>query len=95
MYSSLRNSHYRLSIIYAKLEDSDTFTCVSQHGLTSSLSVTVTSLACPDLVTNARTNSSIGHIGSVVNLDCPTGSVLTGVKMKMKESLSFYVLNLL
>ena len=30
MYSSLRNSHYRLSIIYSKLEDSDTYTCVSQ-----------------------------------------------------------------
>ena len=30
VYSSLRNSHYRLSIIYAKLEDSDTYTCVSQ-----------------------------------------------------------------
>ena len=54
VYSSQRNSHYRLSIIYAKLEDSDTFTCVSQHGLASSLSVTVTSLSCPPLVTNAR-----------------------------------------
>ena len=30
VYSNLRNSHYRLSIIYAKLEDSDTYTCVSQ-----------------------------------------------------------------
>ena len=30
VYSSLRNSHYRLSIIYSKLEDSDTYTCVSQ-----------------------------------------------------------------
>ena len=54
VYSSQRNSHYRLSIIYAKLEDSDTFTCVSQHGLASSLSVTVTSLTCAPLVTNAR-----------------------------------------
>ena len=78
MYPSQRNTHYRLSIIYAKLEDSDQFTCVTQHGLTSSLTIHVTSATCPDLATNARMNSSHTHIGASVHLDCPTGSRLDG-----------------
>ena len=78
VYTSQRNTHYRLSIIYAKLEDSDTFTCISQQGLTSSVRVQVTSAQCPELVTNARTNTSSTHIGSRVHLDCPTGSSLSG-----------------
>ena len=78
VYPSQRNTHYRLSIIYAKLEDSDVFRCVTQHGLTSSVSISVTSAMCPELVTNARLNTTDTHIGAGVHLDCPTGSTLTG-----------------
>ena len=43
VYSNLRNSHYRLSIIYAKLEDSDTYTCVSQVEIVCNITVDIVS----------------------------------------------------
>ena len=51
---------------------------MSQHGLSSSISVTVTTLSCPHLMTNARISTTKTHIGTSVQLDCPTGSVLNG-----------------
>ena len=47
MYSSLRNSHYRLSIIYSKLEDSDTYTCVSQVDTVCYITVDLSTISVP------------------------------------------------
>ena len=48
----MKNSHYRLSIIYTKLVDSGTFTCITPHGQHNSLAVIVTTLSCPIIHTS-------------------------------------------
>ena len=76
----MRNSHYRLSIIYAKLEDSGTYTCSTPHGQHNSLAVIVTTLSCPIIHTSdtLRGNTTDVFIGTVVAFSCPTGFVLLG-----------------
>ena len=64
IHSSQRNSHYRLSIIYSREEDSDTFTCTGAGGGSNSLEVVVTHLACPALTAqHVRTNTTSRAIG--------------------------------
>jgi hypothetical protein len=80
IHSRKRNSHYRLSIIYAKLEDSGTFNCSTSHGQHNSLAVIVTTLSCPNLLTSdtLRVNTTSTDIGTIVSFSCPTGFVLIG-----------------
>jgi hypothetical protein len=80
IHSSKRNTHYRLSIIYAKLEDSGTFNCSTPHGRHNSLAVIVTTLSCPHVHASdtLRANTSNTDIGTVVAYSCPTGFVLRG-----------------
>ena len=80
IHSSKRNYHYRLSIIYAKLEDSGTFNCSTTHGQHNSLAITVTRLSCPHIHTSdtLRVNTSNTNIGTIVSFSCPTGFVLLG-----------------
>ena len=82
IHSRMRNSHYRLSIIYAKLEDSGTFNCTTVHGQHNSLAVIVTTLSCPEVQTSdtLKANTSRTHIGTVVEFSCPTGFLLVGEK---------------
>ena len=79
MYSK-RNTHYRLSIFYAKLEDSGTFNCSTPHGQHNSLAVTVTKLSCSKVQTSdtLRANTRKKDIGRVVTFSCPTGLELRG-----------------
>jgi hypothetical protein len=74
----MRNSHFRLSIIYAKLEDSGTYTCSTPHGQHNSLAVIVTTLSCPIIHTShtLRGNTTDIFIGTVVAFSFPTGFVL-------------------
>ena len=76
----MRNSHYRLSIIYAKLEDSGTFNCSSLNGQQNSLAVTVTTLSCPVIHSSdtLTVNTSSTDVGTVVAFSCPTGFILVG-----------------
>ena len=77
----LRDSHYRLSIIYASVEDSGEFRCESVLGKVNSVRLVVTSLGCPPLTRpglSARLNSSQTHVGAVVEISCPTGSQVAG-----------------
>lgn len=77
----LRDSHYRLSIIYASVEDSGEYRCETPLGLVNSVRVVVTSLECPPLTRTdhpARLNSSETHVGAVVEVSCPTGSLVSG-----------------
>ena len=80
IHPRMRNSHYRLSIIYAKLEDSGTYTCSTPHGQHNSLAVIVTTLSCPIIHTSdtLRGNTTDIFIGTVVAFSCPTGFVLLG-----------------
>ena len=73
--SGQRNTHYRLSIIYAGLEDSGEYRCQTEQGLANSVEVVVTSLQCPRLAPthSVRLNSSLSHVGAVVSVSCPTG----------------------
>ena len=82
IHSRMKNSHYRLSIIYAKLEDSGSFNCTTVHGQHNSLAVIVTTLSCPEVQTSdtLRANTSRTHIGTVVEFSCPTGFLLVGEK---------------
>ena len=75
-----RNSHYRLSIIYAGLEDSGQYRCESEQGLVNSVGVVVTSLECPRLTPSpaVRLNSTLTHLGAVVRVSCPTGWEVAG-----------------
>ena len=75
-----RNTHYRLSIIYAGLEDSGEYRCETEQGLANSVKVVVTSLECPHLTPSpsVRLNSSLSHVGSVVSVSCPTGWEVAG-----------------
>jgi hypothetical protein len=80
IHPRMRNSHYRLSIIYAKLEDSGTYTCSTPHGQHNSLAVIVTTLSCPIIHTSdtLRGNTTDIYIGTVVAFSCPTGFILLG-----------------
>ena len=80
MSSGQRNSHYRLSIIYAGLEDSGEYRCETEQGLANSVRVVVTSLECPHLSPSqsVRLNSSLSHVGAVVRVSCPTGWEVAG-----------------
>ena len=81
--SALRNTHYRLSIIYAAVEDSGEYRCESRLGLVNSLRLVVTNLQCPPLLRShhqeeARLSSTHNHIGAVVSVSCPTGWRVAG-----------------
>lgn len=71
MYSSLRNSHYRLSIIYSKLEDSDTYTCVSQVDTVCNITV--------DIIYNVWSQHGLATslTVEVTQLQCPPLASLT------------------
>ena len=78
-----RNTHYRLSIIYAGLEDSGQYTCETELGLRNTVAVVVTRLSCPPLSPSTtqhevRLNSSLTHVGAVVSVSCPTGWKVRG-----------------
>lgn len=75
-----RNWHYRLSVIYAKVEDSGHYNCSSQRGLKNSLNLVVTELSCPPLVASkeVRVSSPCSHLGCSLAFSCPTGSNLNG-----------------
>ena len=75
-----RNSHYRLSIIYAGLEDSGEYRCETEQGLVNTVRVVVTSLECPRLspAQPVRLNSSESQLGAVVSVSCPTGWEVAG-----------------
>jgi len=80
IHSSKRDSHYRLSIIYAKLEDSGYFNCSTPRGQQNSLVISVTTLSCPHIETSdiLKVNTSATNIGTTVSFSCPTGFVLIG-----------------
>ena len=82
IHSRMRNTHYRLSIIYAKLEDSGTFNCSTPRGQHNNLAVIVTTLSCPIINTSdtLKANTTSNRIGTVVSFSCPTGFVLEGEK---------------
>ena len=78
--SGQRNTHYRLSIIYAGLEDSGEYRCETEQGLANSVRVVVTSLQCPRLTPahSVRLNTSLTHLGVAVSVSCPTGWEVAG-----------------
>ncbi|XP_023327213.1 locomotion-related protein Hikaru genki [Eurytemora carolleeae] len=70
-----RNWKFRISIVYAKEQDSGTFNCTTPRGLQNSIRVVVTSQLCPVLAQQEyhRLSSLDRYIGVIVNVNCPTG----------------------
>ncbi|XP_058793093.1 locomotion-related protein Hikaru genki isoform X2 [Phymastichus coffea] len=76
-----RDWKYRLSIYYAKTQDSGVYTCTTPRGLTNSIKIRVADVHCPTL-------RSIGppliskiegpRLGESASFDCPSGYRLEG-----------------
>ncbi|XP_024947533.1 locomotion-related protein Hikaru genki isoform X4 [Cephus cinctus] len=80
--ASERDWKYRLSIYYAKAQDSGIYTCSTPRGLTNSIRVRVLDVHCPSLPT--LTPPLIGKIegarmGQSATFECPEGHRLEGV----------------
>jgi len=70
-----RNWKFRISIVYAKEEDSGRYNCTTPRGMENALTVKVTSKLCPQLEKqdHHRLSSTDRSIGTEVFISCPTG----------------------
>nr|XP_050857993.1 locomotion-related protein Hikaru genki isoform X2 [Vespula vulgaris] len=79
-----RDWKYRLSIYYAKVQDSGVYTCSTPRGLANSIRVHVVDVQCP--VINLPEGPLVGKIegarmGHSANFECPLGYRLEGASM--------------
>ncbi|XP_033223467.1 locomotion-related protein Hikaru genki [Belonocnema kinseyi] len=80
--ASERDTKYRLSIYYAKTQDSGVYTCSTPRGLTNSIRVHVVDVHCPTLAPPqppliGKTEGA--RMGQSAHFECPPGYRLEGV----------------
>ncbi|XP_072397120.1 locomotion-related protein Hikaru genki [Diabrotica undecimpunctata] len=79
--SEERDWKYRLSIYYAKPQDSGTFTCATPRGITNSITLVVAAVHC-EPISVSRMHLSVRvegtRLGHKAIFQCPVGFVVTG-----------------
>ncbi|XP_023016189.2 locomotion-related protein hikaru genki [Leptinotarsa decemlineata] len=76
-----RDTKYRLSIYYAKSQDSGTFTCATPRGITNSITLHVAAIHCePVSVSGMHISVSVGgtRLGNTAKFQCPVGFKISG-----------------
>ncbi|XP_050722361.1 locomotion-related protein Hikaru genki-like isoform X1 [Eriocheir sinensis] len=75
-----RELRYRLSLYYAKTEDTGTFTCTAPSGHDNHLSITVKDVSCPPVIGDEplQVHGDSVTLGAALTFSCPEGHHLSG-----------------